>query len=143
MWWRIHKINVNQKNFGDHFMPAVHSRQVLLARVSGDNCPRRYWESATLHSCRELSILAHNMRRQPGETPDPLTRAHGPLKKPDLNEARHERRDYTRGSKSRWVFPSTLSLSPCLGFPQWECTASIKHFVKILEKLSTVLRIRR
>ncbi len=96
-------------------MPAVHSHRVHLVRVS-DECD-------SLHSCRELSILVRDTRRQPGETQDPLTRAHGPLKKRDLNEARHERRGYTRGSKARRVFPSTLSLLPCLGFPWQEGTA--------------------
>ncbi len=37
---------------------------------------------------------------------------YGPLKKWDLNEARHERRGYTRGSKAMRVFPSTFSLLP-------------------------------
>ncbi len=50
---------------------------------------------------------------------------HEPLKKWDLNEARHGHRGYTRGSKVRRVFPSTFSLLPCLGFSQWECTAGI------------------
>ncbi len=77
------------------------------------------------HSYRELSILVRNMRRQPGETRDPLTRAHRLLKKRDLNEVRHERQGYTRGSKVRQVFPSTLSLSLCFGFPRRECTAGI------------------
>ncbi len=53
---------------------------------------------------------------------------HGPLKKRDPNEARNKCRGYTRGSKARRVFPSALSLSPCLGFPQWECTAGIKNW---------------
>ncbi len=48
---------------------------------------------------------------------------HRPLKKRDLNEARHKRRGYTRGSKARQGFQSTFSLSPCLGFPWRECTA--------------------
>ncbi len=52
-------------------MPAVHS-------------PRRDWASATLHSCQKLSILARDTRRQPGETRDPLTHAHRPLKKRDV-----------------------------------------------------------
>ncbi len=50
---------------------------------------------------------------------------HRLLKKRDPNEARHKCRGYTRGSKARQVFPSTLSFSPCLGFPWWECTAGI------------------
>ncbi len=35
----------------------------------------------SLHSCRELSILVRNSRRQPGETRDPLTRASWSTKK--------------------------------------------------------------
>ncbi len=85
----------------------------------------RLGECDPLHSCRELSILVCDTRRQPGETRDPLTRAHGPLKKRDLNEARHKCRGYTRGSKARRMFPSTFSLSPSLGFSQRECTAGI------------------
>ncbi len=50
---------------------------------------------------------------------------HGPLKKCGLNETRHERRGYTRGS--RRVFPFTFSLSSCLGFPRRECTAGIRY----------------
>ncbi len=68
-------------------------------------------ECSSVHSCRELSILVRDTRRQPGETRDPLTHAHRPLQKRDLNEARHECRGYTRGSKARRVFLSTLSLS--------------------------------
>ncbi len=82
----------------------------------------------SLHSCRELWILKCDTRRQPGKTWDPLTRAHGPLKKRDFNEARHKRRGYTRRSKVRRVFQSTLSLSPCLGFLQQECTAGIRSW---------------
>ncbi len=37
------------------------------------------WDS--LHSCREFSILTRDMRRQPGETRDPLTRASQTAKK--------------------------------------------------------------
>ncbi len=83
----------------------------------------RLGECDSLHSCRELSNLACDTRRQPGETLWLVH--HRPLKKWYLNEARHERRGYTRGCKARWVFPSTFSLSPCLVFPRWECTASI------------------
>ncbi len=87
----------------------------------------RLGQCDSLHSCRELSVSAADTRRQPGETQFPLTRAHIPLKKRDLNEVRHERQGYTRGSKARRVFPSTLSLSPCLGFPRWESTAGIRN----------------
>ncbi len=80
----------------------------------------------SLHSCRELSILARDTRRQPGEIRDPLTRASRLLKKRDLNEARQEHQGCTRGSKARRVFPSTFSLSPCLGFPRRECTACFR-----------------
>ncbi len=104
-------------------MPAVHSRRLHLARVSGQEWPEiRLGKCNSLHSCRELSILVRNTRRQPGETRDPLTRASRTAKK-----ARHERRGYARGSKARRVFPFTFSLSPCLGFPQRECTAGIRN----------------
>ncbi len=101
-------------------VPTVHSCRVHLARISSESCPRRDWASATLYTLAESDT-----RRQPGETWDPLTRAHGLSKKWDFNEVRHERRGYMRGSKARRVFPSTLSLSPCLGFPRQECTAGI------------------
>ncbi len=55
---------------------------------------------------------------------------HRPLKKRDLNEARHKHRGYTRGSKARRVFPSTFLLSPCIGFPRRACTADIKYHDK-------------
>ncbi len=59
---------------------------------------------------------------------------HGLLKKWDLNEARHECQGFTRGSKARWVFPSTLSLSTYLGFPRRDCTAGIRF--DILTKIA-------
>ncbi len=100
--------------------------QSAFGKNLGQELPKtRLGECDSLHSWRELSVLVHDTRRQSDETRDPLTRAYGPLKKQDLNEARHERRGYTRGSKARRVFPSTLSLSSCLGFPRRECTASI------------------
>ncbi len=51
---------------------------------------------------------------------------HRLLKKRGLNNARHERRGYMRGSKAWQVFPCTFSLLPCLGFPRQECSAGIK-----------------
>ncbi len=79
----------------------------------------------TLHSYQGISILVCNTRRQIGKTREPPTRA-SLTEKRDLNEARHERRGYTRGSKARRVFQSTFSLSPCPRFPRQECTADIK-----------------
>ncbi len=61
---------------------------------------------------------------------------HRPLKKRDLNEARHEYRGYTRGSKAKRVFPSTFSLSACLGFPRGECTAGIMLIFGVRRLLS-------
>ncbi len=43
-------------------LPAVHSRRVHLARVSGESFSRRDWASATLYTCRKLSI--HERREQ-------------------------------------------------------------------------------
>ncbi len=108
-------------------MPAVHSRRVHFVRVSGKkSCLRRDWASATLYtSCQELSILACDTRRQPDKIRDPSTRAHGPLKKWDLNEARHEHRGYMRR-----MFLFTLLLSPRLGFPRREYTAGIRWPLK-------------
>ncbi len=91
-------------------MPAVHSRRMYLARVSGESCQRRDQASATLHSCRELSILARDTRRLSANTRDPLTRTSWTAKK-----ARHEHRDYTRGFKARRVFPSTFLSLGSLG----------------------------
>ncbi len=41
-------------------MPAVHSRRVHLARVSGESCPRRYCVSATLYTLAESSQSMRN-----------------------------------------------------------------------------------
>ncbi len=57
---------------------------------------------------------------------------HRLLKKWDLNEAIHERRGYTRGSKEMRMFPSTFSLSLCLGFPQRECIAGISCWISFV-----------
>ncbi len=77
---------------------------------------------------------------------------HGWLKKRDLNKARHERRDYTRGSKARQMFPSTFSFLPCLEFLRRECTAGMRivdnearhsrhsHFLWLRTDLPTYLR---
>ncbi len=107
-------------------MPAVHSRRVHLVRVLGENYSRQDWVSATLYT------LAKNYQFWRATRGDSQARHktlwlvyHRPLKKWDLNEARHECRSYMGGSKVRRVFPSTFSLSPCLGFPWWECTTGI------------------
>ncbi len=72
----------------------------------------RLGECNSLHSCRELSILAHDTRRQPEETRDPLTRASRTAKKRDLNGVRHERQGYTRGSKAKFsIYILALALS--------------------------------
>ncbi len=119
-----------------------HAGYTLSPSAFGESLGRELPETRlgkcdSLHSCQELSILARDTRRQPGETRDPLACAHGPLKKWDLNKARHERRGYMRGSKARRMFPSILSFSPCLGFPRRECTAGIRgpmlHSVQLLD----------
>ncbi len=61
---------------------------------------------------------------------------HRPLKKRDLNEARHECQGYTRGSKARRMFPSTFLLSPCLSFPLRECTVDMRKCRKHTEQIS-------
>ncbi len=50
----------------------------------------RLHECDSLHSCRELFILAHNRMQQPGETQDHLTRTSQTTKKVRTNEARNE-----------------------------------------------------
>ncbi len=107
-------------------MSAVHSRGVHLVRVSGKSCPRQDWASATLHTLAESSQFWHATQGDSQARHETLWLVHHrPLKKWYLNEARHERWGYTRGSKARQLFPSTFSLSPCLGFPRWESTAGI------------------
>ncbi len=97
-----------------------------FARVSAESCPRRDWASATLYTLAESSQFWRVTRgNSQARHKTHLTRAHGLLKNRDLDEARHECRGYTRGSKARRVFPSTLSLSPYLEFSRSECTASL------------------
>ncbi len=108
-------------------MTTIHSRQVHLARVSGESCPRRDWASATLYTLAESPQFFRATQDDSHARHETLWLVHhGLLKMRDLNEARHERWGYTRGSKARRVFQCTISLSPCLGFPQWECTAGIR-----------------
>ncbi len=64
---------------------------------------------------------------------------HTPLKKRGLTRRDTSARGYTRTSEA---FPSTFSLSPCLGLSQRECTASIRYqkefernFARCSEKL--------
>ncbi len=104
-------------------------------RVSGESCPRWDWASATRYT---LAKSLQFWRATQGDTQDPLARAHRPLKKWDLNEAKHEHQGHTRGSKARRVFPSTLSLSPCLGFPWRECTAGIMWAASQLVKIKRI-----
>ncbi len=80
----------------------------------------------SLHSCRELSILGATRGDSQVRHETLWLMHHGPLKRRNLNNARHEHRGYTRGSKARRVFQSTFSLSPCLGFPRQECTAGMR-----------------
>ncbi len=128
-----------------NLMPAVHSRRVCLARFSSESYSRWGCASVTLYTltvssqstleCRlkkkKLSKIRGNSQAR-HETLW-LGRHRGSLKKQDLTrrdtsvEARHERQGYTRASEVSWVFPSTFSFSPCLGFSRWECTAGITH----------------
>ncbi len=48
----------NTSEFKLPIMPAVHSRRVHLARVSGESCPRRDGVSATLYTLAESSQSA-------------------------------------------------------------------------------------
>ncbi len=98
----------------------------LSPSAFGESCPRWDCASATLYTLAGSSQFWRATRGDSQARYETLWLVHyGPLKKWDLNEARHEHQGYTRGSKVRRVFPSTFSLSHCLGFPQWECTAGI------------------
>ncbi len=102
----------NFRKFWQNFMPAVHSCQVHLARVSNESCLRRHWVNVTLYTLAESSPFWHVTRGNSQVRKETVwLMHHGLLKKRDLNEARHEHRGYTRGSKARRVFPSTFSLS--------------------------------
>ncbi len=59
----------------------------------------------------------------------------GPLKKWELTRRDTSVQGYRRASKARRVFPSTFSLSRCLGFFQRECTASIRKFYSNFENI--------
>ncbi len=107
-------------------MPAVHSLWVHLGKVSGESCQRQDWTSVTLYTLAKNSQFWCATRGDSQARHETLWPVHhGPLKKRYLNEAKQECRGYTRGSKARRVFPSTFSLSLCLGFPRRECTAGI------------------
>ncbi len=121
-------------------MPVVHSCRVHLATVSGKSCPRRDWASATLYTLAESSQFWCATRYDSQVRHETLWIVHHRLLKEwDLNEVRHERRGYTRGSKARRVFPSTFSFLPCLGFSRRECTAGITLGLHIAIKFFTNL----
>ncbi len=114
-------------------MPAVHSRRVHLASFLSKSYMRRGCASVIVHSCRKLSIhlgmqiekkTIKNQKWQPGETWDPLTRTLRTAKKRELTRQDTSTRSYTRASEARQMFPSTFSLSHCIGLSQRECTAS-------------------
>ncbi len=118
----------------NHFMPAVHSCWVCLARFSSESHLRRGCASVTVYT---LAVSSHstwecglkkkhikNQRRQPGETL--WLGHHRLLKKWELTMRDTSARGYTRASEVRRVFPSTFLLSPCLGFSLRECTAGIR-----------------
>ncbi len=111
---------------------------ILSLSAFGESCPRWDWASVTLYTFAESSQFWRAIRGDSQAKHETLWLVHhGPLKKRDLNEVRHEHRSYTRGSKTRRVFPSTFSLSPSLGFPRRECTAGIKV---IFRKMAMKLR---
>ncbi len=121
-------------------MPAVHCCRMHFARVWCESCPLWDWASATLYTLAESSQFWSATRGDSQARRETLWLVHHRLlKKWDLNEVRHKHRGYTRGSKARRVFPSTFSLSPCLGFPRRECTAGIS--VWVARKVSTLASI--
>ncbi len=106
-------------------MPAVHSRRMHLARVSGGSCLRQDWESATLYTLAESSQFWRTTRGDSQARHEILWLVHhGPLKKRDLTR-RDTSAEATR-ENPRPVFPSTFSLSPCLRVPLRECAAGIR-----------------
>ncbi len=110
-------------NSDKKYIRRLYTLAEYIWRVSGKSCSIWDWASATLYIFAESSQFWHTTRGDSQAKHETLWLVHHrPLKQWDLNEARHERRGYTRGSKARWVFPSTFSLSPCLGFPRRECT---------------------
>ncbi len=124
----ILRIKLFQKDFG--------KTVVKLPVKSNAGCtlsPSAFGESVTLYTLAKSSQFWCATRGDSQARHDTHWLVHqGPLKKRDLNKARHERRGYTRGSEVRRVFPSTFSLLPCLGFPRWECTASVRETVKAI-----------
>ncbi len=119
-------VKVGQSKNMKHVMLAAHSRRVHLARVSGESCQSWDWASETLYTLAKSFQFWHATR---GETQNPLTRAHEPLKKRDLNEARHERRSYTRRSKASVpIYTLALALSRSfLGESVQPALQCIKH----------------
>ncbi len=98
----------------------------LSLSAFGESCLRWDWASATLYTLAERSQFWRATRGDSQGRHETLWLVHhGPLKKQDLNEARHKRRGYTRRSKAMREFSSTFSLLPCLRFPRRECTAGI------------------
>ncbi len=78
-------------------MPAVHSRRMHLARVSGESCPNWDRVSATHYTLAESSQFWCATRGDSQTRHETLCLVHqGPLKTWDLNEPRHECRVYTR-----------------------------------------------
>ncbi len=61
----------------------------------------RLCECDSLHSCRELLILARDTRWQSNEIRDPLTYTLRTAKKARANEVRHKHGGYTRASEAR------------------------------------------
>ncbi len=124
---------------GNHYlplMPVVHSHRVCSgnsrARVTQVEAVRVWlctlllwalnppgnadWKKKTYHKSEATA------RWDPRSFDSDVRR---PLKKWVLTMQDTSTRGYMRASEARQVFPSTFSLSPCLGFSWWECTASI------------------
>ncbi len=84
----------------------------------------------SLHCCHEILILGRDTRRSQARHETLWLAHHGPLKKRELTKRDTSAQGYTRASEVRRVFPSTFSLSRCLGFSQCECTADITNWKK-------------
>ncbi len=89
----------------------------FLPSAFGKSCPRWDWASATLYTLAKSSQFWRTTQSDSQARHETLWLVHHrPLKKRDLNEARHKRRGYTRGSKARRVFHLHFRFRPVSGF---------------------------
>ncbi len=110
---------------GGQFEHLLYSRRVHLERVS-KRVARDETRQVRLYTLVESSQFWHATQGDSQARHQIFCLVHhGSLKMRDINEAKHERRGYTRGSRVRRVFPSTFSHLPCLRFPRRECTTGI------------------